>query len=402
MRLNQNYKFSTLALAALLTACGGGGGDGGTANTGGNTGGSVAQGSVTLNGQVIDGPIAGAKVCLQVDGVAARDAANAAICSADTDAQGNYTLAVPRSLNAGLLTLVASKGSSIKLVSALGTLEQVVAAAGSSGVATAANLPAARVTHFTTADFVLADSNHDGVLSSAEREAYVPSVAAAMDVAAIIKAVVDFNGQAGGLLGGATNDTLQLAAAAAQNKPLGTTGQTAGQWLIQPGNANIAQAVLNDLAENSGNVFVRYQYTNTVVSENIPAPTVTFAGGMQASLYCTSPAENESEVIDLALNAQRATAVLRLQEDGLTGYLVGDFNARTGEVLFKLTEPRYVSLSNSVTTYYSESTGTMRLKLDAQTGTLAGTSSDSVTNSWTLDGTTKTCTAESSVKAVKL
>lgn len=398
MRSTTTFKFSTLALAALLSACGGGGGDSGAANNGGST----AQGSVTLNGQVIDGPIAGAKVCLQVDGVAARDAANAAVCSNDTDAQGNYSLTVPRSLGAGVLTLVASKGSGIKLVSTLGTLEQVVAAAGSSGVATAANLPAARVTHFTTADFVLADTNHDGILSGGERGAYVPSVSASLGVAAVIKAVVDFNGQAGGLLGGATTDTLQLAAAAVQNKPLGTTGQTAGQWLLLAGNANIVQAVLNDLAESSGNVFVRYQYTTTVVSENVPAPAVVFAGGMQASLYCTSPAENESEVIDIALNAQRGTAMVRMQEGGVTAYLPGDFNPSTGEVLFKLEEPRYVSLSNSVTTYYSESSATMRLKLDAQSGNLAGTSSDSVTNSWTLNGTTKTCTAESSVKAVKL
>lgn len=398
MRSTMKYPLSTLALAALLTACGGGGGDSGTANNGGST----AQGPVTLNGQVIDGPIAGAKVCLHVDGVAARDSASAAICAADTDAQGNYSLAVPRSLGSGLLSLVASKGGGIKLVSTLGTLEQVVAAADSSGVATAASLPAARVTHFTTADFVLADTNRDGILSGAERDAYVPSVAASMGVAAVIKAVVDFNGQAGGLLGGATTDTLQLAAAAVQNKPLGTTGQTAGEWLLLPGNANIVQAVLNDLAENSGNVFVRYQYTSTVVSENVPAPAVVFAGGMQASLYCTSPAESESEVIDIALNAQRGTAMVRVQEGGVTAYLPGDFYASTGEVLFKLVEPRSVSLSNAVTTYYSESTGTMRLKLDAQTGTLTGTSSDSVTNSWTLNGTTKTCTAESSVKAVKL
>ena len=399
MRTTMNYKLSALALAALLSACGGGGGSDGSAA---DNGASVPAGAVTVSGQVIDAPIAGAKVCLQVDGAAARDAASAAICSADTDAQGNYTLAVPRSLGSGLLTLVASKSGGIKLVSTLGTLEQVIAAAGSSGVATAASLPAARVTHFTTADFVLADSNHDGILSSAEREAYVPSVAASLGVAAVIKAVVDFNGQAGGLLGGATTDTLQLAAAAVQNKPLGTTGRTAGEWLLQSGNANIVQAVLNDLAENSGNVFVRYQYTSTVVSQNVPAPEVVFAGGMQASLYCTSPAENESEVIDIALNAQRGTAMVRVQEGGLTGYLPGDFNARTGEVQFRLVEPRSVSLSNAVTTYYSESTGTMRLKLDAQTGALTGTSTDSVTNSWTLNSITKTCTAESSVKAVKL
>lgn len=402
MRSMMNYKLSTLALAALLTACGGGGGGGGNDSGTGNPGGPAAQGAVTLSGQVIDGPIAGAKVCLQIDGAAARDAANAAICSAETDAQGNYSLSVPRSLNAGLLTLVASKGSSIKLVSTLGTLEQVIAAAGSSSLVTAANLPAARVTHFTTADFVLADSNHDGVLSSAERAAYVPSVAAAMEVAAVIKAVVDFNGQAGGLLGGATNDTLQLAAAAAQKKTLGSTQQTAAQWLALPANANIAQAVLNDLTLDAGHVFARYQFTGTVVAESIPAPTNTVVGGMQASLYCTSPGESETEVVELALNARLGIAVVRQQDNGLQYYLVGDFNPSTGDVLFSYAEPRHVSLANSVTTYYSESFSTLRLKLDAQSGSLTGTSSDSVTNSWTLDASTKTCTAESTFKGVKL
>lgn len=397
MRLKTNYKLSTLALAALLAGCGGG--DGSSADAGVST----PQGSVTLSGQVIDGPIADAKVCLYVDGVAARNAANTAICASNTDAQGNYSLEVPRGLNPGLLTLVASKGSNIKLVSALGTLEQVLAAAGSGGVITAANLPAARVTHFTTADFVLADTNHDGLLSTAEREAYVPAVVASTEVAAVIKAVVDFNGQAGGLLGGQTNDTLQLASAVARKQPLGTTGKTAAEWLADSANANIAAAVLMDLAENSGNVYARYQYTSAIISESIPAPANTFVGGMQASLYCTSPGETDSGVVEIALNAQRGIAVVRDKADnGMYGHIVGDFNAKTGDIYFGIVEPRHVSLANSVTTYYSESSGAMRLKLDAQSGTITGTSSDTVTNSWTLNSTTKTCTAESSFKAVKL
>ncbi len=389
-----NYKLSALAVATMLAACGGGDGGGE-----GAAGGSGPQGSVKLSGQVIDGPIEGAKVCLFVDGAAASDAAKAAICSNNTDAEGNYSLMVPRSLDAGLLTLIASKGSNIQLVSALGTLEEVLAAAGSSDEVTAANLPAARVTHFTTADFVLSDTNNDGILSTAERDAYVPDINVSQDVAAIIKAVIDFPDQAAGLLGGETTDTLALALAAARNQPLGTTGKTADEWLAEPANANIREAVQKDLADSVTSDFVRYEFTGTVTAANGPASDI------DGPLACAvaSVGEDEVEVVEIALDGPRGIVVVKnIAESGEASQVVGAFNAKTGEFKLNEVEPRYVTLSSGGTTFYTESISITLGKIDAQSGTITGTISDSETNSWSGDAATKTCTSEGTFKAVKI
>jgi len=393
MRSKTIYPLSALTLAALLSACGGG--SDGSSDGGNSTPVTPApQAAVTLSGQVVDGPIAGAKVCLFVDGVAARDASSAAICSSETDAQGNYSLSVPRTLSAGLLTLLASKGSDIKLTSALGTLEQLLAAAGSSGTVTSATLPTVRVTHFTTAD---------GVLSSGERDAYAPDIDATQNVAAVIKAVIDFPAQAGDLLGAQTTDTLQLAAAAARKHVLGTSGKTAEEWLAAANNANIRTAVQKDLTDSVESLFARYRFTTSVITQSVPAATTVMVGGTQAGISCMSPLESGSEVVEIALNAQLGIAVVRQSDEpAASSRLIGSFNAKTGEVRFSEVEPRNVSLANSTTTYYSESSHLTLGKLDTQSGAITGTASGTVTNTWTIDGTTKTCTAEGSFKAEKL
>ena len=383
-----NYKLSALAVAAMLAACGGDG-------DGGGNGASTAPGSVKLSGQVIDGPIADAKVCLFVDGAEALDAANAAICSGNTDAEGNYSLMVPRNLNPGLLTLLASKGSNIKLISALGSLEQVLDAAGSSDAVTAAELPAARVTHFTTADFVLSDTNHDGVLSAAEHAAYVPDFTASQNVAGVIKAVIDFASLAGDLLGGTTGDTLALASAAAQGKPLGTTNQTAEQWLADSVNAEIVEEIRKELADSITSDFVRYEFTGTVTAANGSPPDAP--GPLSCDM--ANAGDVEVETVEIALDAQRGIVVVKnTDESGAVSQVVGSFDGKTGE--FKLKEVERTSLKSGSTIYSSESISTTLGKVDAQ-GAITGTTTDSVVNSWSDDATTKTCTSEGTFKAVK-
>lgn len=203
-------RLTAIAAAALLAACGGGSGTE-----------DAAPDTLKISGTVVDSAIAGAKVCLFADGVAVKDATGNAVCSADTDANGSYTLSVPGSVvDAAQLTLRATKDA-ILLTSALGTKANAVSKSGGDGELTATELPNTKVTHFTTADLVLADTDGDGFLSVSE-VANVVDPGKRVQIASVIKAAIDYNQTA--LLGGTTNNTLLLAQAAAAGGNLGSTG----------------------------------------------------------------------------------------------------------------------------------------------------------------------------------
>jgi hypothetical protein len=395
--MNQKIESKLFALAAavMLTACGGGSGSSNTASQGSD--------SITLSGQVVDGPIAGAQVCLFADGVQARDAAGAAICSSETDTQGNYSISIPRSLAPGLITLVASKGSNIKLASTLGTLAQVLEAAGNGGTVTTANMPAARVTHFTTADFALADANNDGIVSKDEVASYVPDFVSVQKVAAVIKAVIDFEGQAGSLIGGQTTNTLNLASAVARNGTLGTSNKTADQWLADPANANIIAALQKDVAQELAGRFSTYKITEVVTASRIP-PTVVRNDGA-ASIYCSVGDTNEeSDTVQIAFDATRRIVVIKWEADGEdeAGQIVGSYNPQTGVVSMREVFPRQVSLaSDSGITFYSEGYFNWDGTFNASTGNITGTFSELVANTWTLDSTRQECTAQGTFTAIK-
>lgn len=380
----------TLAIALLplsLAACGGGGGAGGGTN-------SNASDSVVLSGQVVDGPIAGAQVCLFSDGVQARNAAGA-ICSSGTDAQGNYTITIPRDLTPGFLTLVASKGSNIKLVSTLGALSHVLEAAGNGGTVTSANLPTARITHLTTANFALADTNNDGTVSQAELDAYISDYTKVRPVAAVIKGTIDF-GQATSLIGGQTNDTLLLALAAARNQTLGTSNKTAAQWVADPANANIIAAVDHDVTADMAGSLSNYQFSTVVTSSHIPSTVLGNNG--TASIFCEVNNNNESLNVQITYDAARGLVVLKHDD----GQMVGSYNPQTGAVSLTEDTPLAVAKVSSGITYYSEGSFKINGTLNASTGNITGTYSEMSATTWSLDSTRQECTAGGTFTATKL
>lgn len=388
MKRKIDSKLVAASAVVMLAACGGGGDGDATFNE---------ADSVVLSGQVVDGPISGAQVCLFSNGVQARNAAGAIICSSETDAQGNYTLTIPRNLAPGFLTLVASKGSNIKLASALGTLTQVLEAAGNGGTMTPANLPTARVTHFTTADFVIADANSDGTVSKTELDAYSSDFTAVRKVAAVVKAVIDFEGQAGSLIGGRTTNTLTLASAAARNETLGTSNKTASQWLSDPTNANVIAAVDQDVTRGMESSFSRYKLSTAVTSSHIPATVVRNNGA--ASIYCGIGTGNESTDVQIAFDTARRIVVIKHEE----GQMVGSYNPQTGVVSLSEDEPLAVSLvGSSGITFYSEGSFKLKGNFNASTGNISGTFSEMSATTWTLDSTRQECTAEGTFTATKL
>lgn len=391
-----------LAIAILplsLAACGGGGTE--NSSSGNPVAGSTtaAADSFVLSGQVSDGPIAGAQVCLFADGVQVRNAAGAPVCSAGSDAQGNYTLTVPRSIPAGFLTLVASTSSYIKLASALGTANELLGAANKGGTVTSASMPAVRITHVTTANFALADTNNDGTVSRTELDAYNADYTKVRPVAAIIKAVIDL-GQGTTLIGGGTNDTLQLAVAAATNQPLGTSRVTATQWFADPANASAIAAVDQDVAASLDAGFSNYLLSTVVTSSHRPAAPVTVTNNTlgSASLYCEINTNNESAIVQLAFDA--ASGVMVLKHDGMQ--TIGSYNAQTGAVTLTENDPLAVSLVTSAgTTYYAEGYFRLNGSFDAATGKLTGTYAELSANTWSLDGSRQECTAGGTITAIR-
>jgi hypothetical protein len=392
----RKFMHKAAAIAVLpffLAACGGSSSNNGDSS---NTSGSSATGgnAITLSGLVSDGPIAGAQVCLFSDGVQVKNTAGAPLCSSETDAQGNYTIAIPKDLAPGFLTLVASKGSNIKLASALGTLAQVMEAAGSSTTVTASSLPSARISHFTTADFVLADTNNDGTVSKAELDAYVPDYAKIRPAAVVVKAVIDF-GQGGSLLGSQASNTLLLASAAVKDHTLGTTSKTATQWVNDAANASVVTAVDQDLANNMAGAFASYQLSTKVTSFHVPSSVSVNTG---SSISCEINTSNESVIVDIAVDASRGIFVLR--HDGIQ--TVGSYNPKTGAVSLTEPDPLAVSMVTSQVTYYAEGYFKLNGTLDISAGKFTGNYAELFANTWSLDATRQECTAAGSVTATRL
>lgn len=373
----------SLSMVALLAACGGGGGGSNSAGAGSD--------AVSLKGQVIDGPIAGAQVCLLSNGVPARNGDGAAICSVGTDAEGNYTLTIPRNLASGFLTLVATKGSDIKLASSLGTLDQLLTAAAG-GVVTPAELPSSRVTHLTTAAFVIADANNDGTVTQAELNAAVPDFSTVQKVASAIKAVIDY-GQSS-LIGGQTTDTLSLAAAAARNEVLGTTGQTADQWLADPANAGVIAAVNTDVAATVEVSLANYAMQTTALTANIPQTVTRTVNGSNASIYCSVPAVGtvESDQLSFGVDAARRIAVIQFAaENDTVVKIVGSYDPATGAVSLDEYTPKSISQVGNVATFWHDGYFKMSGILDSS-GNFTGTYSEMSATTWSIDSTRQACT----------
>ncbi|MHB9022215.1 MAG: hypothetical protein ACYC3A_10360 [Halothiobacillus sp.] len=151
---------AAVSTALMLTACGGGGSSSPSA--------SVAAASTTINGSVVDGPISGANVCLYANGSEVLSGSSP-VC-ATTDANGNYALSIPGGgvKSADYLNLITTKGSAIKLASAVGTMQDLLNAA-KNNVVSAADLPAVQVTNLTSAQFALV-AGTDGFVDETEAQ----------------------------------------------------------------------------------------------------------------------------------------------------------------------------------------------------------------------------------------
>ena len=170
---------SMLGLGLSLAACGGGGGDD-TVVTPPPPAPTV---KLTLRGQVVDSPIAMARVTATIGSQS---------FNATADASGNYSLdvEVPESAAGGFLTLNASGVGTQSFVA----LTSLAANAGGDSVLTAQENFATQVTNVSTAEAVLLEQANGGAISSeAQRQAAATEINGAdvLELATALKLAID-------------------------------------------------------------------------------------------------------------------------------------------------------------------------------------------------------------------
>lgn len=173
----------TMGLGLSLAACGGGGEDASTPPP-------APTVKLTLRGQVVDSPIAMARVRAVVGGQT---------FNAVADANGNYSLVieVPQSAAGGFVTLNATgvgAQSFVELTSLAGSLSSLVGNAGGDGVLTAQENFAVQVTNVSTAEAVLLEQANGGSIGSeAQRQAAATAINGAdvLQLAAALKLAID-------------------------------------------------------------------------------------------------------------------------------------------------------------------------------------------------------------------
>lgn len=202
-------------LALGIISCGGGGGGGGADTTNNNPPPSSNTTDVNLSGKVYDQEIANARIDVYV-GDSTTPAA-----TTTSDASGNYSIDLQISdEDLALRCVVVATRGSISLRSLLGNIGAIVdIAAANGGNVTSETLPSANVTNVSTAIAALLEQVEgslpddqaaiDGFL--AELAAAPISLAQVVQVAAAIKAVVDYGADVTSIEG--VTNTLELVAA---------------------------------------------------------------------------------------------------------------------------------------------------------------------------------------------
>lgn len=195
---------SAISTTLMLAGCGGGS----SSSPESSSPPSVATTTTTINGSVVDGPIVGASVCLYANGKEVMDGTNP-VCSS-TDTNGNYSLSIPSGVvnSPDYLNLIATQNRTVKLASAVCTMQDLMNAA-KNNVVSEADLPALRVTNLTSAQFSLV-AGADGFVDATEAQGIdKENINDLGAISTLIKKYIDGGGDAADLHG--SPDTLSMA-----------------------------------------------------------------------------------------------------------------------------------------------------------------------------------------------
>lgn len=138
----------------------------------------------------------------------------------------------------------------------------------------------------------------------------------------------------------------------------------------------------------------QYVGESTVVSVAEDDPVVQEG----ATLFCAAPDDLDAVTplaASLDFNAAAGTFTMTYaDEDGLVA-VSGSYNPATGAMSWQETLPREVTLQTESTTFYMDGVLTLSATYNATDDTVSGTATDTVTNTWTRDASSVTCSATS-------
>lgn len=138
----------------------------------------------------------------------------------------------------------------------------------------------------------------------------------------------------------------------------------------------------------------QYVGESTVVSVAEDDPVVQEG----ATLFCAAPDDLDAVTplaASLDFNAAAGTFTMTYaDEDGLVA-VSGSYNPVTGAMSWQETLPREVTLQTESTTFYMDGVLTLSATYNATDDTVSGTATDTVTNTWTRDASSVTCSATS-------
>lgn len=138
----------------------------------------------------------------------------------------------------------------------------------------------------------------------------------------------------------------------------------------------------------------RFTGESVVVSTTVGTPVVQDNGA--ATLYCTAP-DTQGAVsplsATLAFNATAGTFTMQLADEDGPFTIAGTYDPDTGAMSWEEILPKEVTLVTDTTTFYMDGSLSMTATYDAATGTVTGSMTDNVTNTWTRDGSSVSCSA---------
>jgi hypothetical protein len=162
---------------------------------------------------------------------------------------------------------------------------------------------------------------------------------------------------------------------------------------IGNGAVMVGEEVLLVVPETAGGI---YTGESEVTATTTGTPVVQESGAY--TLFCSPPDELHaisSFAASIHLDAEAGSFTMKYADEGEPVSVTGSYNAATGAMAWQETEAPHIVLQSGGTTYYSEGSLVYTATYNAESDSLSGSVTDTVSTSWSRDSSKVTCTATS-------